>query len=146
MRLHAQFNGGRLSPLMSSVGWVMSQGDAERRPGWSLSINTSPRMLHFLLFTHNQQPFHLFTFYSSLNQHVHCTFLSVCLPYLSAFLRVCLCLSFFPRHTDMGLFARISHFLFGVCIRSLVLVPNTHQTLKLLKMKKRKRGGHTGRI
>lgn len=54
---------------------------------------------------------------------------------LSTHILPCKFLSFSPRHTDMGLFAWISHFLFGVCIQSLVLVPSRHQTLALLKMR-----------
>lgn len=67
---------------------------------------------------------------------LHC--LSICIP-------LCEFLSFSARHWDMGLFAWISHFLFGVCIWSLVLVPSTHQTLKLLKIKERDRKEDTHR-
>lgn len=58
-----------------------------------------------------------------------CPALSICIPPLNV-------LPFSPRPTDAALFAWISHFLFGVCIWSLVLVPSTHQTLMLLKMRK----------
>lgn len=52
--------------------------------------------------------------------------------------------SFSPQDpTDTSLFAWISHFLFGVCIRALVLVPNTHQTLTLVSIRKRDRNGNT---
>lgn len=57
---------------------------------------------------------------------------------LSAFLPV----RFSARHTDTGLFARNSHFLFGVCITSLVLVPSSHQTPELLKNPERERRIH----
>ena len=64
------------------------------------------------------------------------------LLYLSAFLPASLPLR--GRHTHMGVFAWISHFLFGVCIWSLVLVPSTHQTLVLLEIiEGDKKGGNT---
>lgn len=75
--------------------------------------------------------------YNLLIQCVYFTSSIVCFG-LSIYIPPCKYLSFSLRHMgiDMGLFAWISHFLFGVCIRSLVLVPSTHQTLMLLKWEK----------
>ncbi len=122
--------------------------DVIGRLGWSLSINiilgvfllSLSSCLHTVcnnLFTSN--------IYCLLIQCVCFTSSTVC-PSLSMCIPPCKFLSFSPRHTDMGLFAWISHFLFGVCIRSLVLVPSTHQTLTLLKMRKRDRKEDTQKV
>lgn len=72
-----------------------------------------------------------------------CLFHILCRLPCSIYLHSCLQVSVFSPQdpTDMSLFAWISHFLFGVCFRALVLVPNTHQTL--LTMRKRGRNGNT---
>lgn len=99
--------------------------------GWPQSINNTLGMSLLSLSKltcHLKQPFHP----PLLSLLIHCV------SFTSS--AVCLALSvrippgkfgFFSLQgpTDTGVFAWTSHFLFGVYIRSLVLVPSTHQTL-----------------
>lgn len=127
--------------LPSSPWWLISQGNEEQRHGWSLCINTfywgcsSPCLSSCSHTDYNK----LFTsnIHSMLIQHVYFTSSAVCYA-----LSICIppheLLSFSLRRRVIALFAWISHFLFGVCIRSLVLMPSTHQTLKARKETERR--------
>lgn len=127
--------------LPSSPWWLISQGNEEQRHGWSLCINTfywgcsSPCLSSCSHTDYNK----LFTsnIHSMLIQPVYFTSSAVCYA-----LSICIppheLLSFSLRRRVIALFAWISHFLFGVCIRSLVLVPSTHQTLKARKRDRKK--------